>query len=57
VKGAQALTSAERYSLVGVGVAGVAMMFVAAFAYKAPIFKARVETAQEASPAVHVGTD
>src|SRR5580704_704891 len=50
VKGTQALTHAERYSLLGVGVAGVIMMIVAARLYRAPIFKAEVETAQEAAP-------
>jgi amino acid transporter len=57
VKGTQALTHAERYSLLGVGVAGVIMMIVAARLYRAPIFKAEVETAQEAAPTMHVGTD
>jgi amino acid transporter len=57
VKGTQALTHAERYSLLGVGVAGVIMMIVAARLYRAPIFKAEVETAQEAAPTIHVGTD
>jgi amino acid transporter len=57
VKGTQALTSAERYSLIGVGVAGVVMMIIAARVYKAPIFKAEVETAEQATGAVHLGTD
>jgi amino acid transporter len=57
VKGTQALTHAERYSLLGVGVAGVIMMIVAARVYQAPIFKAEVETAQEAAPTTHLGTD
>ena len=57
VKGSQALTHAERWSLLGVGVAGVIMMIVAARLYKAPIFKAEVETAQEAAPTSHMGTD
>jgi amino acid transporter len=56
VKGAQALTHAERYSLLGVGVAGVIMMIIAARLYRAPIFKAEVETAQEAEPTIHLGT-
>ena len=57
VKGTQALTHAERYSLLGVGVAGVIMMIVAARLYRAPIFKAEVETAEAAAPTMHVGTD
>jgi amino acid transporter len=57
IKGTQALTHAERWSLLGVGVAGVVMMLVAARRYKAPIFKAEVETAQEAAPTIHMGTD
>jgi amino acid transporter len=57
VKGTQALTHAERYSLLGVGVAGVIMMIVAARLYQAPIFKAELETAQEAAPTTHLGTD
>jgi amino acid transporter len=57
VKGTQALTHAERYSLLGVGIAGVIMMIVAARVYRAPIFKAEVETAQEAAPTIHMGTD
>jgi amino acid transporter len=57
VKGAQALTPAERYSLIGVGVAGVIMMIIAARRYKAPIFKAELETAEKAVATVHLGTD
>lgn len=57
VKGSQALTHAERYSLLGVAVAGVIMMIVAARVYRAPIFKAEVETAQEAAPTIHMGAD
>jgi amino acid transporter len=57
VKGTQALTHAERYSLLGVGVAGVIMMIIAARLYRAPIFKAAVETAREAEPTIHLGTD
>ncbi len=57
IKGTQALTAAERYGLIGVGVVGIVMMVVAARIYKAPIFKAEVETAQDAAPTVHVGTD
>jgi amino acid transporter len=57
IKGTQALTPAERYGLIGVGVVGIVMMVVAARIYKAPIFKAEVETAQDAAPTVHVGTD
>jgi amino acid transporter len=57
VKGTQALTHAERYSLLGVGVAGVIMMIVAARVYRAPIFKAEVETAQEAAATEHLGTN
>jgi amino acid transporter len=57
VKGTQALTDAERWSLLGVGVAGVIMMIRAATVYRAPIFKAELETAQEAAPTIHMGTD
>jgi amino acid transporter len=57
IKGAQALTHAERYSLLGVGVAGVIMMIIAARRYRAPIFKAEVETAQKTEATLHVGTD
>jgi amino acid transporter len=57
IKGAQALTPGERYGLIGVGVVGIVMMIVAAKHYKAPIFKAELETAQEAAPSVHLGTD
>jgi amino acid transporter len=46
VKGYQALTLAERNSLIGIAIAGVIMMFVAARVYKAPIFRAKVETAE-----------
>jgi amino acid transporter len=57
VKGTQALTAAERYGLIGVGVVGIVMMVVAAKIYKASIFKAEVETADDAVPTVHVGSD
>lgn len=57
VKGTQALTSAERYGLIGVAVVGIAMMLVAARVYRAPIFRAEVETAEHATADLRVGTD
>jgi amino acid transporter len=57
VKGTQALTHAERWGLLGVGIAGVIMMIVAARVYRAPIFRAEVETAEGAGPTMHIGTD
>ena len=46
VKGTQALTQAELNALIVIGVLGVIMMLVAARYYKAPIFKAKIETAE-----------
>jgi len=46
VKGFQALTLAERNSLLGIAVVGVILMIIAARVYRAPIFKARIEAAQ-----------
>ena len=57
VKGWQALTLAERNGLIGIGVLGVIMMFVAARVYKAPIFKAKVETAQTTEAVSNFGAD
>jgi amino acid transporter len=57
VKGTQALTSGERYGLIGVAVAGLAMMFVAVRVYRAPIFKAEVETADSTAADLRVGSD
>jgi len=57
VKGVQALTTAERYGLLGIGVVGVGLMIVAATVYRAPIFSSRVETAEQAAPTLHVGVD
>jgi amino acid transporter len=57
VKGTQALTHAERWGLLGVGLAGVIMMIIAARFYRAPIFRAEVETAHGAEATMHVGTD
>jgi hypothetical protein len=57
VKGTQALTTAERYGLIGVAVVGIAMMVVAARVYRAPIFKARLETAEHTTADQQVGAD
>jgi amino acid transporter len=46
VKGTQGLTQGEQNALIVIAVLGVIMMIVAARVYKAPIFKARIETAE-----------
>jgi amino acid transporter len=46
VKGTQALTQGEKNALIVIAVLGLIMMVVAARVYKAPIFKARIETAE-----------
>ena len=46
VKGTQVLTQGEQNALIVIAVLGVIMMIVAARVYKAPIFKARIETAE-----------
>lgn len=57
IKGAQALTTAERYGMIGIAAAGICMMFVAARIYRAPIFKAQVETAEQAGATHHLGSE
>lgn len=57
IKGTQALTDGERWGMLGIAIAGVCMMFVAARVYKAPIFKARLETAEQTDATLNVGTD
>lgn len=57
VKGVQALTLAERNGLIGIAVFGVIMMLIAARVYKAPIFKARIETAQTTEAVSNFGAD
>lgn len=57
VKGTQALTAAERYGLIGVAVVGIGMMLVAARVYRAPIFKAKLETAESTSADVRMGAE
>ncbi len=57
VKGTQALTDGERWGMLGIAAAGVLMMFVAARIYKAPIFKTRIEAADQTGATLNVGTD
>jgi amino acid transporter len=57
VKGTQALTHAERYGLLGIGVLGVIMMVVAARVYRAPIFKAKIETAETTKAVSNFGAE
>ncbi len=57
VKGTQALTQGERNALIVIAVLGVIMMIVAARVYKAPIFKARIETAETTEAVSHFGAD
>ena len=57
IKGAQALTTAERYGMIGIAAAGICMMFVAARIYRAPIFKVHVETAEQAEATHHLGSE
>ena len=56
-KGGQNLTGAERGILIGLGVVGIILMFVAARVYKAPIFHAKRESATTDEATVHVGVD
>jgi amino acid transporter len=55
VKGIQGLTTAENNGLIAIAVLGVIMMIIAARVYKAPIFKARIETAESAEATSHFG--
>ncbi len=55
VKGVQALTLAERNGLIGIAVVGLILMVVAARVYRAPIFKARIETAETTEAVSHFG--
>jgi len=57
VKGIQGLTLAERNGLIGIAVVGVIMMIIAARVFGAPIFKARIETAQTTEAASKFGAD
>ena len=57
VKGTQALTQGEQNALIVIAVLGVIMMVVAARIYRAPIFKARIETAQTAGAVSNFGAD
>jgi hypothetical protein len=57
VKGTQALTQGEQNALIVIAVLGVIMMFVAAWVYRAPIFKARIETAETAEAVSNFGAD
>lgn len=57
VKGTQTLTQGEQNALYVIAGLGVAMMFVAAFVYRAPIFQARIETAETTEAVSHFGAD
>jgi len=57
VKGTQSLTLNEQIGLICIAALGVIMMFVAARVYKAPIFKARIETAESTAAVAHFGAD
>jgi amino acid transporter len=57
VKGTEALSVAERNGLIGIAVAGVIMMIIAAKVYRAPIFNARIETAESTEAVSNVGAD
>jgi amino acid transporter len=57
VNGTESLTDGERWGMLGIGLAGVCMMLIAARVYQAPIFKARRETADKTDPTAHLGTD
>jgi amino acid transporter len=57
IKGAQALTTSERYGMIGIAAAGICMMFVAARIYRAPIFRTQVETAKQAEATHHLGSE
>jgi amino acid transporter len=57
IKAAQALNDTERGILIGVAALGVALMFVAARIYKAPIFQLKRETATTVEATVQVGAD
>jgi amino acid transporter len=57
VKGTQALNQGEKNALIVIAVLGVIMMVVAARVYRAPIFKARIETAETAEAVSHFGAD
>lgn len=56
-KGAVNLTTAERGILIGLGVLGIILMFVAAKRYKAPIFQTKVESARTDEATLRVGAD
>jgi len=57
VKGTQSLTLNEQIGLICIAALGVIMMLVAARVYKAPIFKARIETAESTAAVAHFGAD
>lgn len=54
-KAAIALTSTERWILIGLAVLGVTMLFVAVKVYKSPIFKIKAEAATTTEPHLNVG--
>jgi amino acid transporter len=56
-KAAQALTGAERGILIGIGLLGVVLMFVASAVYKSPTFRLKTETATTTDATVNVGRD
>jgi hypothetical protein len=55
IKGTQALTVAERNGLIGIAVAGLIMMVIAARVYRAPIFHTRIETAESTDAVSNFG--
>jgi amino acid transporter len=55
VKGIQALTLAERNGLIGIAVVGVVLMIIAAWVFRAPIFKARIEAAESTEAVSNFG--
>ncbi len=57
VKGSQALNQGEKNALIVFAALGVIMMIVAARVYRAPIFKARIETAETTEAVSHFGAD
>jgi amino acid transporter len=57
VKGTQALTQGEINALIVIAVLGVIMMVIAARVYRAPIFKARIETAETTEAVSNFGAN